>query len=139
MTDLDKIDLELFKVCYPKATDIVLSQDKIMFDLDGIPDGIYRFTDSIFGVVSIYKYLIPEMNRRGFELDLEQDHKGHVFNNGEWWCSFNKISTGASRGMAWASEPQVAISLAAEKVIDSLSCGWCHAPLDENGDCQNDK
>ena len=135
----EQIDLELFKVCFPTLAN--LKKNKIRFS-----EGIYgeeigvvgklneppfmgkfitRFTDPEYGIVSIHKYLIPEMNRRGLRVELHQLWEVQ-FNTKEqrksWVCLVYCSDDEAYLTRGDDPQPAVAISKAAYAALKWEKC-----------------
>lgn len=131
----EELDLELFKVCFPTLAN--LKKNKIRFS-----EGIYgeeigvvgklneppfmgkfitRFTDPEYGIVSIHKYLIPEMNRRGWSFYLNQTPDSeYVYNAGF-------LIMGKQDKQSYATDPQPSVAIsksayAALKSIGEIKC-----------------
>jgi hypothetical protein len=110
-TELEALDLSLFKVCYPhEATFMpVVKFDEIHYGSIGYMQSVNRFTQDIQACFSV---LVPEMNRRGWIF-----YELYQLNAGGWRCGL--IQFGKGTASADGDEPAVAICLAADKAIKS--------------------
>ena len=71
MTELEKIDLELFKVCYPELLRPVINFGQIRYTNEhGHECDLFRFT---YDIEVCFSVLIPEMNRRGWYYTVSYD------------------------------------------------------------------
>lgn len=108
MTNLDKIDLKLFKFCHQGQT-ATIPKGKDYFVFGSL--WLDRFTTS---PTSCFSVLIPEMNRRGLRLILSQlgDNWTAEFVN-----SLETLNKGIWNFIATDPQPAVAICLAAIKTL----------------------
>jgi len=125
MTELEKIDLELFKACYPKCKIHYAEWDDGHKYPEFIPSGkplrthaidlrpVPQFTKDI-GVC--FAILIPEMNRRGFDFDV------YVYVSGSGYAEFWKGYEKSSVDFHNRNELPAAISKAAYAALKGEKC-----------------
>jgi len=122
--ELEKIDMELFKLCYPNFAKFRVYEDYFVYDNgEFFPVDLPRFTKSPTACFSV---LIPEMNRRDWEL-IELHQK--INEDGicvQWDATFRNIITMKEVDGRWvltkdeSGGVQTAICLAAIKAIKSM-------------------